>query len=185
MFKSMLAALLAFSFIITGCADKKPEARNALNAWPEWYQNPRALGDEFAAAGSAKPNRAGDLELQKIEAMAIARSELARSMDLRVKDMFKRATQELGIGESQSIDHAVQYVSKQVTDVSLKGSYQKRLHLDPDSGMLFVLMVLDQNRVNQMLKESISTSLGNEQALWQKFQATQMWQELDSETGAK
>jgi hypothetical protein len=178
----LLAALLALSFIFTGCADKEAEVRNAFNALPEWYQNPRALGDEYAAAGSAKPNKAGDIELQKVEAMAVARSELARMMDVEVKDMFKRATQELGIGESQSIDHAVQYVTKQVTDVSLKGSYQKRLHLDPDNGMLYVLMVLDQERVDQMLKQSIETSLGNEQALWQKFQATQMWQELDTET---
>jgi len=165
---------------LAGCTNQ-PEARNALNDLPQWYQEPTVLGDKYAASGSAKPNKGGDFELQRIEASAIARAELARAMELRVKDMYKRATQELGMGDNQTMDHAVQYATKQVSDVTLKHSQQKKLFLDSDSGILYTLVVLDSNAVDQQIKESVKSSFNNQEALWQKFQATQAWKELDSE----
>lgn len=172
---------LGLSLMVLGGCAKQPEVRNALNDLPQWYQEPTSLGDKYAASGSAKPNKGGDLELQRIEAAAIARAELARQMELRVKDMYKRATQELGLGENQSIDHAVQYATKQVSDVTLRQSQQKKLFLDSDSGILYTLYVLDSNVADQQLKTSVKSSFNNQDALWQKFQATQAWQELDSE----
>lgn len=162
-----------------GCANQ-PETRNVLNNLPQWYQEPTSLGDKYAASGSAKPNKAGDIELQRIEAAAVARAELARQMELRVKDMYKRATQELGIGEDQTIDHAVQYATKQIADVTLKNSQQKKLFIDNETGVLYTLIVLDSSIVDRQLKSSIRTSLKNEEAMWQKFQATRMWEELES-----
>ena len=184
MWKNTLISIVSLSLFFSGCS-KQPEANNALNDLPQWYQNPTVLGDVYASAGSAKPNRAQDRELQKIEATAIARAELARSLELRVKDMFKRATQELGTGDDQKLDHAMQYVTKQVSDVTLEGSYQKKLYVDPDTEILYALVVIDESRLKQTLKQNIATSLHDEEALWQKFQATQMWQELDDETGKK
>lgn len=166
---------------LAGCV-KQPEERNALNTLPQWYQEPTALGDKYAAAGSAKSNNGKDIELQKIEAAAVARAELARQMQLRVKDMYKRATQELGIGEDQTIDHAVQYATKQVADVTLERSLQKKLFLDSETGVLYTLYTLDPAIVDQKLKNTLQTSLKNDEALWQKFQSTQVWKELDNET---
>ncbi len=163
---------------LSGCG-KSPESRNALNALPQWYQEPTVLGDKYAASGSAKPNKAGDIELQRIEASAIARAELARQMELRVKDMFKRATQELGSGENQSIDHAVQYATKQITDVTLRQSQQKRLYVDSETGTMYTLYVLDSAVSEKEMKKTLQSSFKNEDALWQKFQATQAWKELD------
>lgn len=177
------AIVLGIGLLIVGlggCA-KQPEQRNVLNDLPQWYQEPTALGDKYAASGSAKPNKVQDFELQRIEASAVARAELARQMQLRVKDMYKRATQELGIGEDQTIDHAVQYATKQIADVTLRHSQQKKLFLDSDSGILYTLYALDSNVVDQQMKTSMKSSFKNEEALWQKFQATQAWKELDHE----
>lgn len=163
-----------------GCVNQ-PEDRNALNNLPQWYQNPNVLGDKYAASGSAKPNVANDIELQRIEASAVARAELARQMELRVKDMYKRASQELGIGEDQTMDHAVQYATKQIADVTLKQSQQKKLFLDSDNGMLYTLYVLDAAIVDKQIKASVHSSFNDQEALWNKFQATQVWQELEGE----
>lgn len=168
---------------LSGCVNQ-PEARNALNDLPQWYQEPTVLGDKYAASGSAKPNRGGDMELQRIEAAAVARAELARQMEVRVKDMFKRATQELGMGDSQTMDHAVQYATKQVSDVTLRHSQQKKLFLDSATGVLYTLYVLDSASTDEQIKQSVLSSFKNEDALWQKFQATQAWKELD-ESGKK
>ena len=169
----------AAAIIMAGCA-KQPETRNVLNDLPQWYQEPTVLGDKYAASGSAKANKAGDIELQRIEAAAVARAELARQMELRVKDMYKRSTQELGIGEEQKIDHAVQYATKQIADVTLKNSQQKKLFVDGDTGILYTLVVLDPSIVDAQLKAAIQSSFNDQEALWQKFQATQMWKELES-----
>lgn len=177
----LLVTLGTLIIALGGCV-KQPEERNALNNLPQWYQEPTVLGDKYAAAGSAKPNKANDIELQKIEAAAVARAELARQMKVRVKDMYKRATQELGIGENQTIDHAVQYATKQIADVSLEQSSQKKLFLDSETGILYTLYVLDSKAVDKQLKTSVQSSLKNDDALWQKFQATQTWKELDTET---
>lgn len=163
-----------------GCAHQ-PESRNVLNNLPQWYQEPTALGDKYAASGSAKPNKSGDIELQRIEAAAVARAELARQMELRVKDMYKRATQELGLNQDATVDHAMQYATKQISDVTLKQSQQKKLFLDGDSGVMYTLYVLDATLVEQNIKNSVKSSFKNEEALWQKFQATQVWKELNTE----
>ena len=177
---ALLLSLGALLIGLGGCA-KQPEDRNALNNLPQWYQEPTVLGDKYAAAGSAKPNKAHDLELQKIEAAAVARAELARQMNVRVKDMYKRATQELGIGEDQTMDHAVQYATKQIADVTLQQSQQKKLFLDSETGILYTLYALDAKIVDQKLKNSVKSSFKNDEAMWQKFQATQVWKELDGE----
>jgi len=175
----LLIALTASLILLGGCA-KQPESRNTLNNLPQWYQEPTVLGDKYAASGSAKPNNAGDIELQRIEASAVARAELARQMELRVKDIYKRASQELGIGKEQKIDHAVQYATKQIADVTLKNSQQKKLFMDSDTGVLYTLIALDATIVDQQLKSTMKSSFNNEDALWNKFQATQVWKELDS-----
>ena len=181
--KSLLLGIGMLMFGLSGCVNQ-PETRNALNDLPQWYQEPTALGDKYAASGSAKPNKGGDVELQRIEASAVARAELARQMEIRVKDMFKRATQELGMGDSQTMDHAVQYATKQISDVTLRNSQQKKLFVDSKSGVLYTLYVLDSASVHEQIKQSVSSSLKNEDALWQKFQATQAWKELE-ESGKK
>lgn len=175
----LLTVLMASLILLGGCA-KQPESRNALNNLPQWYQEPTVLGDKYAASGSAKPNKVQDIELQRIEASAVARAELARQMELRVKDMYKRASQELGTGEEQTIDHAVQYATKQIADVTLRNSQQKKLFVDSDTGILYTLIALDTAMVDQQLKSTVKSSFNNQDALWQKFQATQVWKELDS-----
>lgn len=174
----LLAVLTASLILLGGCA-KQPESRNGLNNLPQWYQEPTVLGDKYAASGSAKPNNVGDIELQRIEASAVARAELARQMELRVKDMYKRASQELGTGEEQTIDHAVQYATKQIADVTLRNSQQKKLFIDSDTGILYALITLDSAIADQQLKAAVKSSFNNQEAPWSKFQATQVWKELD------
>lgn len=175
----ILAVAGAMVLLLGGCANQ-PESRNTLNALPQWYQEPTSLGDTYAASGSARPNKAGDIELQRIEAAAVARAELARQMELRVRDMYKRATQELGSGENPTIDHAVQYATKQIADVTLRNSRQKKLFVDGETGVLYTLISLDPETAQQQIRAAVRSSFGNEEALWQKFQATQAWKELEN-----
>ena len=62
----IIGALGIALILFAGCS-KQPETRNLLNDLPQWYQEPTVLGDKYAASGSAKPNKAGDIELQRIQ----------------------------------------------------------------------------------------------------------------------
>ena len=184
-----VATFVALALISTGCTSKQEaislekaktlDANNALNDLPMWYQNPNELGDKFAATGSAKINKADDMEFQRVHAMTIARAELARQTKLSVQDMYKRASQELGIGEDAVMDHAAQYATIQISKNIIEGSKQKRLYKDRTTGTLYVLMVVDDSLVKAAVKSAVRSSFNNNDAQWQKFQATQTWKELD------
>jgi hypothetical protein len=185
-----VATMVALALISTGCTSKQEaialkkvetlDANNALNDLPMWYQNPNELGDKYAATGSAKVNKADDMEFQRVQAMAIARAELSRQTKTAVQDMYKRASQELGIGEDAVMDHAAQYATIQISKSVIEGSKQKRLYKDRTTGTLYVLMVTDETLVKAAVKSAVRSSFNNNDARWQQFQATQTWKELDS-----
>ena len=71
-------------------------------------------------------------------------------------------------------------VSKLITNETLVGSRIFKTRTSP-SGGLFVLMGLDSTNVQQAAKESIQTSMNNDQALWQEFKAKKAQDELAAE----
>lgn len=184
-----VATLVALVLVCTGCTSKQDaiamkraevlDANNALNDLPSWYQNPNELGDKYAASGSAKVNKADDIEFQRVQAMAVARAELSRQTKISVQDLYKRASQELGIGEDAVMDHAAQYATIQISKNVIEGSKQKRLYKDRITGMLYVLIIVDDSLVKAATKSAVKSSFNNNDAQWQKFQATQTWKELD------
>ena len=185
-----LAIALSTPLFFVSCGEKKPAkpeqpakvqnqqwANEFANA-PRWVLNPEMEGG-LAAVGSAKIGKAG-IQFARTEALANARDELARQLQVKVKNMVKNFTQQIGVGDEQTVDKVSVQVSKQVTSTVLQGSKQKDMWISP-SGELYVLVVLDPAAVKQAVKESTLSSLKNERALWQKFQAKKAYEELDKE----
>lgn len=178
-----LTVAVVLSFALQGCASKPdkvaaPGLVDEFKKAPKWVLD---LSDEkgLNAVGSAKLGKAG-MQFARTEALANGRNELARIMNLKVKNLVKNFTQTTGIGDDQTVDTVSSQVSKQVADQVLTGSRQKDLWISP-SGELYVLVVLDTATAAQAVKESIQTSYRNERALWQQFQAKKAYEELDDE----
>lgn len=134
-------ASLILVVTFTGCAshEAKIEKRNVLNNLPEWYRNPNVFGDEIAAVGSAKPNSAGNLDFQKNEATTQARAELAHILESRLDARTSTSTENNAIGYKHT-------VSEKVTNtavVVLKKSTVRKMFLDEETGIMYVLMVVD------------------------------------------
>ena len=185
-----VAVIVSASLFLASCGEKKPAqpqqpakvqnqqwANEFANA-PRWVLNPEMEGG-LAAVGSAKIGKAG-IQFARTEAMANARDELARMLSVKVKNMVKNFTQQIGVGDEQTVDKVSAQVSKQVTSQVLNGSRQKDMWISP-SGELYVLVVLDPASVKQAVKESTLSSFKNERALWQQFQAKKAYEELDRE----
>lgn len=179
LFYLMLVTVFA-TFLFTGCAKKGPEPlENAcLKGAPGWVIDPSMEGG-LTGLGSAKIGAAG-LSFARTESIANARDEMARSLSIKVKNMFKNFTQVTGVGDAQTVDKVAANVSKQVANETLEGSKPKQVWISP-CNEYYVLVVMDPGLAKKSVEQSVKTSLKNEQALWQQFLAKKAQDELDAE----
>ncbi|UQB42099.1 LPP20 family lipoprotein [Thiomicrospira microaerophila] len=178
----LVAIMLVF---LSACANKqKLEQAESAQACeyqpgvkaPQWYCDPQYEGG-LAAVGEAAPNPAGDNNMQRTVAMGNARDDLARQMEVEVKNMLENWTRTTGTGEAQTYEANIANVSRQVANQTLNGSNQLARWVAPDGTLVLLVGVKDQGS----LRNSIKTSLRNEDALWQQFQSQQALQALDRE----
>lgn len=182
----LITCLVVGSLVLFSCGgsksakvDNKALAEEFENA-PSWVlDGGGSMEGGMAAVGSAAIGDAG-MNFARTEALANGRDELARQLGVKVKNMVKNFTQTTGIGDSETVDKVSSQVSKQVTSETLTGSRQKESWISP-SATYYVLVVVDPEIVKESVKNSIQTSLKNEQALWQQFQAKKAYDELDKE----
>lgn len=180
----LLAALL-----LTGCGKKeaKPKKQEPVAApvfgctykgqpAPEWTCTPEAEGG-IAAVGEAAPNRGGDRNMQRNMAVSQARSALAMDMEVKVKTMVTNWTRVTGAGENQTYETNAENVSKQIAAQTLQGSRILKTWEAKDGTLVVLVGITDAGA----LKQSIQTSLRNEEALWQQFQSQKAQEALDAE----
>lgn len=182
---SMIMGLLA---VLSGCAGAPKPSPLSIEACrfpgtqvesPGWVCDEPVPGWAVTAPGSAELTSAG-LSFQRQMAMTDARVQLAQQMKIHVTNMVKQFAETTGGGDAESLDKVNTSVSKQITDQVLSGTRAIRSVTAPD-GRLFVLVGLDDKAVEELTKVAIKTSMDNERALWQKFQAKKSQDELAEE----
>lgn len=172
--------------VFAGCASSPKEATkvqeplmaNELANAPKWVLNPSLEGG-MSGVGSARVGKAG-MQFARDEAMANARDAIAQTMSLKIKNMMKKFTETTGVGDAETVDKVSSKVSRQVANETIVGSKQKDTWISP-SGEMYVLVVVDATMAKDSVKNAVQTSLRNEQALWQQFQAKKANEELDKE----
>ncbi|MGM0452282.1 MAG: LPP20 family lipoprotein [Thermodesulfobacteriota bacterium] len=181
-----IAIVLLGIFFIAGCSsspsavDGSSDMSKEFEDAPEWVLNGGSnIEGGLAGVGSAKIGQAG-VGFARTEAMAMARDELARQIEVKVKNLTKNFTQQIGVGDDQTVDKVAVQVSKQVTRQSISGSRQEASWISPSS-TLYMLVTVDPESVQKYVKDSVQTSMKNEKALWQKFQAKKGFEDLDEE----
>ncbi len=202
--KNMFALSTATIFVLSGCMSKdvpsdipgltkkevekyQEQQENPDKCYeggieaPKWICDPYVEGG-LGAVGSAQANPLGR-NFQQTEAMANARDSLARELGTKVKNMFKNFAQTTGVGEDQTVEKVATNASKQIANQNIEGARQKNRWIAPD-GTLFIHVVLDPKGVEDFkakAKNTVKSSLRNEQALYQQFVAKKSMEELDAE----
>lgn len=177
----VLTAMLIFALTFLGaCASTKDVMEDEFEDAPSWVLDGGSSIDEGAAAvGSAKISKAG-MNFTRTEALAYGRDELARQLGVKVKNMVKNFSQTTGIGDDETVDKVSSQVSTQVTKETISGSRQKEMWISPSKD-LYVLVFIDNETLKTAVKNSVQTSMKNEAALWQQFQAKKAYDDLDKE----
>ena len=185
--KKLSAAFLAVSaasLFLAGCASKGPaftencEYKAGVQA-PEWYCNPEMDGS-VAAIGEARPNPANDMNMQRTQATAAARTALARQMETKVQAMLTDWARTTGAGDAQTYEKNFEDVTRQISQQPLTNTHQLKRWVAPD-GALVLLIGMSAEEAKGQVKNGIKTSMGNKEALWQQFQSQQALESLDKQ----
>ena len=129
--------------------------------------------------GSADKSGAG-MNFMKQQATAAARVQLAQMMKVQVQNMVKQFAETTGVGDSETVDKVNTSVTKQITNETLVGTRMYKSKTSPN-GTLYVLVGLDDKAAGLIHDTALKTSMNNEKALWQKFQAKKGYDELAKE----
>ena len=181
--KKFLIISLSVAAIFTGCATSNNPSVNTPSCQidgataPSWVCDGGAnIKEGIVAVGSAEKSPLG-INFQRQEAMAAARDEIARQINLKVKNIIKTYMSSTGTGDSKTAERVVTSASKQIASQALRGSKLLKTWISP-KGTMYVLVGV-QGNIKDMTKKAIKTTFKNDQALWQEFKAKKQWDELD------
>ncbi len=174
---------LALMLVLIGCGKKVKRIDNErfekeYEYAPDWVLA-ETSGEKFSAVGSARIGKGG-IQFARTEALANARSELARQVSVKVRGLVNTFAQQTGMGDEQTVDAFSKQVSKLVTDETLSGSREKDTWISPSED-IYVLAVLENGEVKESVRRQVISGYRQDSAKWQEFKAKNGNAELDAE----
>ncbi len=144
----VLLCLVATAF--WGCGSSGPKnpgtiIEEELKGAPDWVLQGRG-GDKDRVYGLGSVAGTRNVALARTTAQGRGRTEIARSLQLKVESMLKdyQATTTGGeyFGKNAADEQHIEDVSRQITDLTLNGTRQEKNWIS-NTGTLYVLMSLD------------------------------------------
>ncbi|HEW97928.1 MAG: hypothetical protein DRR16_21520 [Candidatus Parabeggiatoa sp. nov. 3] len=144
---------------------------------PEWICNPSKVTGALIAVGSSKSSNAF---LREQKCLGAARLSMAQTLEVSVKGMFQEYAESTGSGDAETLDQMSKAVTEQLTQATLHGTSPKRYATSP-KGSYYCLVAMEVGKYEAIAaaaKKALKTSMGNQRALWQKFQAEKSIEEM-------
>lgn len=179
--KVQILLVVMLLVVASACSNNEKKVNGPMAQYPSWVMSPKT-SDGIAAVGSAKIGPAG-MSFARQEAMAQARDELARQMQVKVNNMFKSYTSAVGLAGADGVDKVATNISKQIASETLVGSEQENSWISPEKE-LFLLVTISSESLKNGAKKAINNKVpttANERALWQQFKSEQGQAALDAE----
>ena len=145
---------------------------------PSWICNTPVKKGYYTAVGFAKKSAWG-FGFMRNNAVLDANTQIARQINVKIANYITSYLSEIG---SKNIgDKAIEQFTKQIIyTTTLKNSKIKDMWFDPTGNMYVLVTVPRQQNLNQ-IKQKITSSFNNKEALWQQFKSTEAEQKLDKE----
>lgn len=153
------------------------------DAAPGWVCDEPVEGVEVSAVGIAEHSAAGEAFMKQMAATD-ARVQLAQRMKVQVANMIKQYAETTGAGKDETVDRVNTSVTKQITNETLVGTRVFKSRVGTN-GKMYVLLGVDATSVAKMTEAAVKTSMNNDRALWQKFQAGKAQDEMAAAIAAQ
>ena len=142
-FISILSALL-----MAGCATSTAvQEGSAISDSPDWVQSMGLYDKGIGAIGSSPKSNLGS-QVQREDATLAARNELAKSIESKVQSSISQTRQRLieqGIAGAEELGTLqTQNAARQLVNMKLNRSRPLKQWKDPESGELYVWVVIDE-----------------------------------------
>jgi len=161
-------------FLSCASAPGQREAIPKRKEIPEWYLNPPQAEDTFYGVGSA---RMAKLDTSRKMAIARAREDIAFQQKASIKAAITDYAQEAGVDDNNQVISFVETVSKQVTEVTLKGTRTEKADVGAD-GTVYALVSYTMSNFFDVAEEEFRR---NEDAAFAEFKAQQALEYLEAE----
>lgn len=177
----MKKQLLLCTVVLAGlaCAPQKPEtvpttSTRTKNA-PAWIDNPQAVAG-IVGVGVEAPNVMGDIMMQRKVALAAARAEIAKQLNVQAQGVFSRLDQQYktaGVDgkkpiSSEAMSRMIDDTQREVVNVSLAGATPREYWTDPETKQLWVLVTIDKESADRAIKAAASSAIRKEIAHGEK-----------------
>jgi hypothetical protein len=147
--------------VLLGCGGPqkpKDQLRAEMEGLPKWALGKceESLKNKEALCASGSVQNQGNINLARAAAEGRARTELARSLQVRVKAMLKdyQASTTGGPDSETSSEQHIEDVSKQITDMTLSGSRLEEVWVNEETGTFWALVVLDVDAFKDSLTKA-------------------------------
>ena len=174
-----LVSIMLISCASDGSSTASNKRKGKYANVPQWFFDPNVEGG-IGSVGISKIGKAG-LAFAKTDALSQARDELSRTISINVKNMIKNFTQEIGVGDDQTVDKVAQQVSKQLSSNTISNSVQKNLYINEETEEVYVHVVMDEKKYKDTLKSQTLSSFKNEKAMYQQMLAKKGQEDMDKE----
>lgn len=177
----MLLTIALLVFAAAGCGsspDPKPEQEEkpqpqSMADVPQFFLMPPTAEDAFYGVGVAKMS---SLDMSRTMSISRARDDIARQVNLQVKNAITDYAQESGAESSQTLKF-VETVSRQIAEAKLQGAKPKEMYAAKD-GTLYALV---EYRLDNFKEDAAEVFKRNEEAAFSEFKAAQALEKLNFE----
>jgi hypothetical protein len=144
---------------------------------PEWFLNiPQDPNYLYSAATDSSKDMQHALE----NAREAGRTDISGQIETKVAAMFKRFTEEVGIGEDSEMLAMTTAVTKSVTADVVKMSKVLKQDVKPESANVYRAYVLLELNIGEMNSGALAKIKDNEN-LYTRFRASEGFKELEAE----
>lgn len=141
---------------------------------PSFYLNPPTSKDKIYGVGEAKMST---LSLSRTAALGRARDDIARQVQVTVKNALTDYAQQAGEGSNQQALAFTENISRQIADVTLTGCQTEKVAVD-NRGTVYALVSYP---VSQLKNTAQTQFTRNEAAAFSEFKAKEALKQLDQQ----
>ncbi len=170
--------LLKYTFLsfvvfagLLSCATSGPRVPRDI---PDFYLNPPVAEDAIYGVGDA---RMSNLSMSRTMALSRARDDVARQVEVVVKNAITDYAQEAGAGRTTQTINFAESVSRQLVDVSLQGVRTVEVSAGKD-GTIYALV---EYSVSNLMNDASNVFERSEEAAFAEFKANQALDQLNAE----